>query len=73
MKIDPQQKYAVIEYDSIDGSLHFKGIAIGAVLINNHKCVPHFSSNNEIFELDEDGNIFAIPCDGKPYQPKEGT
>jgi len=73
MKMNPQQKYAVIHYDGNDGHLRFDGIAIGAVLINTHKKNIYSRNNDGMFELDEEGNMYAIPCDGKPYQPEEGT
>jgi hypothetical protein len=67
MKIDPNQKYAVIYYDGCNG-WRFGGITIGAILIQKFPDA-HSRNNDNIFSLDDENEKMAIPTDGSPYEP----
>jgi hypothetical protein len=65
--VNREQTYAVVVYDGSNGAC-FRGIASGAVLADKY---PNAFSRNDdgLFQLDEEGMMFAVPTDGPAFEP----
>ena len=61
--------YAVVCFDGCNGAC-FEGIAEGSDLNKAYPNAGDSRNNDGLYELDEEGMMFAIPVVGKKYVPE---